>query len=131
EVPVPPGKFQRFMTFAERWTGLLRYAALVVLFALVYLLILRPVKKQVMTMLKAPAAGLIPAAAGASAGGAAGAVGDGAMAALGPGVLIEEPSGEVQQIVALKKQLVTRVKQDPDSAGKLIQNWMRQEKQKK
>ena len=42
------------MTFAERWTGLLRYAALLVIFLLVYLLVLRPVKKQVLGILKQP-----------------------------------------------------------------------------
>src|SRR5262249_39557727 len=54
ELPAPPGKFQRVIQFAERWTSVLRYAALSLLFVIVYLLMLRPVKKQVIAMLEAP-----------------------------------------------------------------------------
>ncbi|MGB9465428.1 MAG: flagellar basal-body MS-ring/collar protein FliF, partial [Candidatus Acidiferrum sp.] len=54
DVVTPPGKVQRFLTFAERWTGLLRYAALLALFAVVYLLILRPVKKKFIEVLEIP-----------------------------------------------------------------------------
>ena len=51
DLPLPPGKFQRFMVFAERWTGALRYVALSLLFLVAYFLILRPVKKQVLAIL--------------------------------------------------------------------------------
>ena len=38
----------RVRVVSDRWTGLLRYAVLVVIFLMVYLLILNPVKKQVL-----------------------------------------------------------------------------------
>jgi flagellar M-ring protein FliF len=125
EIPVPPGKVQRFLTFAERWISVLRYAAFFLLFALVYLLILRPVRKQVMQLLQAPAHGGLPAN-GTGVNDAAAALGvPPNLAALsaesGMGL-----SAETQHAVALKKQIVSKVKEDPESASRLIQNWVRQ-----
>src|SRR5271170_4735219 len=71
DLPPPPGKIQKFMNYAERWTGLLRYAGLLLLFLMVYLLILRPVKKQVLHMLHPPVVG-VPAIAGVGAASLAG-----------------------------------------------------------
>ncbi|MGH9741842.1 MAG: hypothetical protein ACRD51_05760, partial [Candidatus Acidiferrum sp.] len=34
--------------------------------------------------------------------------------------------GEVQQAVLLKKQLTNKVKEDPESASRVIQNWIRE-----
>ena len=119
QVLTPPGRVQKIMQFAERWTGLLRYAALLLLFGVVYLLILRPVKNRVVAMLKMPAHGLLPAAAG-TAGGAE-LVGD-----IGRVTAEAAPTTEVQQAVALKKQLIAKVKEDPESASQLLQSWMRQ-----
>jgi flagellar M-ring protein FliF len=124
ETPVPPGKFQRILNFSERWIGVLRYAALLVLFGLVYLLILRPVKKQVVQMLQAPLHAALPA--DAAAAGSAAALGiPASIAALGA----EGGNGsspDTQHAVALKKQIVSKVKEDPESASRLIQNWVRQ-----
>src|SRR5262249_45530592 len=61
EVPAAPGRLQRVTQFAERWTGVLRYIALSLLFIMIYLLILRPVKKQVLAMLEAPMHPTLPA----------------------------------------------------------------------
>lgn len=129
EVPALPGRFQRVMTFAERWTGLLRYAALFALFAVVYLLILRPVKKQVVAILGAPARGGLTEGAGAS-GGAGMLTAEGASAELAQGTSRMDGAQEVQQAVMVKRQIVSKVKEDPASASRLIQNWLRQEAQK-
>lgn len=130
EITAPPGRFQRILTFAERWTGLLRYVGLLALFVLVYLLVLRPVKKQVVAMLATSMNPLLPASA-SGAGGASGIHADGSLAALAPSGTIETVSTEVQQAVALKKQIVSKVKEDPESASRLIQNWMREGDRKK
>lgn len=116
DVPTPPGKVQKLMTYAERWTGLLRYVGLLLLFAMVYVLILRPVKRQVLHILQTPA--------GSAAAGATGAAG--ALTAGAPGALPAANSGlsEVTEAVALKKELVARVKDDPITASRVIQNWM-------
>ncbi|HTT33997.1 MAG TPA: flagellar basal-body MS-ring/collar protein FliF [Methylomirabilota bacterium] len=124
DTPTPPGKIQRVMTFAERWTSVLRYAALLVLFALVYFLILRPVKRQFLATLKAQPALPAPAAAGAQGAGGE------SLEVHFPGIKAHaelEIAPGVQQAVNLKKQLVARVKEDPEGASRLIQNWIRAE----
>jgi flagellar M-ring protein FliF len=122
----PPGKIQKLLTVAERWTGLLRYVALLALFAVVYLLILRPVKRKFMEVLETPMS--VPLAAGR--GGENGAVGGlpgadgGALGAPTEGAT--GVAGEVQQAILLKKQLMGKVKEDPETASRLIQNWIRE-----
>jgi flagellar M-ring protein FliF len=116
DVPVPQGKVQKLMTYAERWTSLLRYVGLLLLFGAVYVLILRPVKKQVLQILHAPAASL----PGHSTG-AVGALGSGTTSAL-PAAANGIP--EITEAVALKKELVARVKDDPATASRVIQTWM-------
>jgi flagellar M-ring protein FliF len=121
EAPQAPSTALKIQVYAERWGYLLRYAALFLLFALVYLLVLRPVKKQVVAMLNAPspvaATNALPAGAAAAAGG-------------GPAAELEimptDVSPEVLRTIALKRQLVAKVKEDPDSASRLIQNWVRE-----
>jgi flagellar M-ring protein FliF len=124
DVPVPPGKMQRMLQLAERWTGLLRYAALLILFGVVYLLVLRPVKNRVVAMLQMPSPGLLAATAGASGKARVDSSSgmENGLSAAGESA----PTQEVQQAVALKKQLVTQVKDDPEGASRLIQNWLRQ-----
>ncbi len=123
DIVTPPGKFQRFMTFAERWTGLLRYAAMFALFAVVYMLILRPVKKKFIEVLDRPSRVTLAASRLAESGALAG--GEGSPAAL-PSDAVNGVAGEVQQAVLLKKQLTTKVKEDPETASRLIQNWIRE-----
>jgi len=116
DLPAPPGRVQKFTTYAERWTGLLRYAGLLLLFLMVYVLILRPVKRQVLHILQAPAGGSL---AGETA--AAGTLGPAAAAALPAAA---RGLSEISEAVALKKELVARVKEDPTTASRVIQNWM-------
>jgi flagellar M-ring protein FliF len=125
ETPQAPGKVQKLMQFAERWTGVLRYLGLSLLFLLVYALVLRPVKNQVVHILKNPLGGRLSAAA----------VGpDGLELADGVAVPLMEGAGGAEQAVAgnaktmttLKKQLTTKVKEDPDAASRLIQNWLKE-----
>lgn len=123
ELPALPGRFQRFMTFLEHWTGLLRYAGLTALFVALYVLILRPVKREWIRMLGQPLRDATPAAGKALPAGAVG------FDAKGNPVTLPPESGnmsdEVQMVVALKKELVAKVKHDPDAASRLIQNWLR------
>jgi flagellar M-ring protein FliF len=123
EEVVPPGKMQRILMFAERWTGLLRYAALLALFAVVYLLILHPVKKKVIEVLDSPAHAQLPtpAAGGSGEGGALPAENH------VPGLPAELTAGTIsapQQSVLLKKHLAAKVKEDPEGASRVIQQWI-------
>src|SRR5882724_2345124 len=123
EVPVAPGRIQRMLQLAERWTGLLRYAALLILFGAVYWLVLRPVKSRVVAMLQMSSPGLLAAvgASGKLRGDSINGM-ENALSVTGENA----PTQEVQQAVALKKQLITQVKDDPEGASRLIQNWLRQ-----
>jgi flagellar M-ring protein FliF len=116
DVPMAPGKIQKIENYAQRWIGLLRYVGLLLLFAMVYLLILRPVKNQVVHIL----AGSGKSMAGAGTAAVLNSGVAGALPAAGDG------NSEVSEAVALKRDLVARVKQDPDAAGRVIQNWMRE-----
>jgi flagellar M-ring protein FliF len=121
EQPVPPGKMQKIASYVERWTGLLRYAGLVALFAVVYLLLLHPVKKQVLQILEHPGAGAL------SAGTVTPGIATALPAAMVGGIPDAAPGlPEVTEAVALKKELVARVKEDPAAAGRVIENWMRE-----
>jgi len=80
---------------------------------MVYVLILRPVKRQVLHMFQPPPSNL-PASA------AAGTLGAGLTAALPA----SEVHSELSDAVALKKELAARVKGDPIAASRVIQSWM-------
>jgi flagellar M-ring protein FliF len=123
ELAPPPGKFEKVKVFVEHWTGLLRYAALFLIFLLVYLFVLRPVQRQVVTILQNPARMVaMSAAAGALPAGA----GTLAEAAVLPAAGVSERGPEVAQTIQLKKDLVNRIKSDPESASRLVQNWVRE-----
>jgi flagellar M-ring protein FliF len=93
-------------TFLMDWSSVLRQAGLVVLFLIVYLLILRPVKKQVVTAFRE-----LPSQVSAS-----------------QASLQSSASGELdgQHTLVLKKQLVDKVKAEPASASRLVQAWLRE-----
>jgi flagellar M-ring protein FliF len=118
ELPVAPGKLQKIGNYAERWVWLLRYAGIVALFAMVYVLILRPVKKQVLHILQLPATsatdGTTPKTAALAQ----------AAAGMLPGAL--GAPQEVSEAVALKRELSARVREDPELAGRVVQNWMQE-----
>jgi len=119
DVPAPPGKIQKLVTYAERWTALLRYAGLLAFFAVVYLLLLRPVRQQVLQILQHPGAVLTGAAAPTTTGAPPGALLGG----------IRDSSfrlPEVTEAAALKKELVAKAKEDTNSAGQVIETWMRE-----
>lgn len=116
ETPAPPAVEERVAVVVNRWSSLLRYAGIGLLFAVVYFVLLSPLKKQTMAALRQAAS-----PAGLPGGGAhAGAV-DALAAAELPGA-----APELKRTLALKQQLVEKVKQEPASAGRLVQSWMRQ-----
>src|SRR5271154_2294424 len=118
DLPPPPGKFQRFVWFAERWTGALRYVALSLLFLVAYFLILRPVKKQVLAILAGTMRPALPAIAGEPGAIAAMTI-DGRTGGL-PAEIGTGASPEVEEAVSLKKKLAAKVKGDPQGASRLI-----------
>jgi flagellar M-ring protein FliF len=117
EKVVAPSKVERARVVVSQWAGLLRYAGVALLFLVVYLTMLRPVKKQLLAAFKELPARL--AAKGAK---------DTSQAReqliQAEGSL--EIGGDAQKIIGLKKQLADKVKVEPGAATKLVQSWMRE-----
>ena len=126
EQPTPPTIVQRVQTFTERWTVVLRYAGLLLIFALVYFIVLRPIKKQLLASLRAAVpqnlAAIKPHAPieGRAAAGGSGASGPTLEEELG------ETGSDVKRVVMLKRDLVEKVKKEPTASSRLVQNWIRQ-----
>jgi len=120
--PLPLSRMQKIQHTLEGYSWLLRYAALACLFASVYLLLLRPVKRQLLATFRE-----LPRRLAA-----------GSAQSEGTGVLVAErseleeilgkPAGEgdatFKKVSALKKHLVEKVKNEPGGATRLIQNWL-------
>ena len=103
-----PSKLERVRVEVKNWSGALRVGAILLLFAAVYLTILRPVKKQVVAAFKELPGRL-----------AAKTIGN-----------VEITKGEGSELEAgvgsLKKQLAEKVKGEPATATKLVQSWIRE-----
>lgn len=117
EQPALPAKIERARRILVEWSGLLRYAGVTLLFLLVYLMMLRPIKKQILTAFRELPARLQHAKEGPKP--------------LKPvsEIEIEAPQGaeQGQLAAALKRQLVEKVKTEPGGASRLIQSWIRED----
>jgi flagellar M-ring protein FliF len=127
ETPAIPTRIQKTLKMVGPWMGMLRYVGIGLLFLLVYALVLRPVKNQVLAALRAipekNAQGVLQAVDGS--GPADGHV----MIAALEGDLqkeLSQSSSEVMRTVVLKRHLVEKIKKEPESATRLIQGWVRQ-----
>ncbi|MGA3347759.1 MAG: flagellar basal-body MS-ring/collar protein FliF [Candidatus Sulfotelmatobacter sp.] len=114
ESPAPPTKVEHWRKLLEPWSWTLRYAALAALFLVVYLLILRPVKKQALAAFRAAPKEL--AAAGAPV-----------LPVGGTAETSAAPVEEGQRVKELKQILADKVKAEPASASRLIEAWVREE----
>jgi flagellar M-ring protein FliF len=121
---------ERVRVVTEKWIWLARYLVLLALFAMIYLLVLRPVKNQLLLSFQEPAGQIrSPAFAGAFAG-SAGSPG----AALGqPSAPVSdidlerelnETNSEVERVVKMKRHLVEKVKSEPAAASQLVRHWI-------
>jgi flagellar M-ring protein FliF len=130
EKPVPTPAIERVRVVAEKWIWLVRYAILLLLFLLIYMLILRPVKNQLLHAFQQAAEVVasqhkLSTAVAAESGGQ-----------ILPGASSQEfteadlerelgqTTSEVQRVVHLKKHLTDKVKRDPGSASQLIRHWI-------
>jgi len=111
-----PTKVERLRLLISQWSNILRYAAVALLFLAVYLVMLRPVKNQVVAAFRElpsrMAAKALPEnQAGKQLLGAEGQL---------------EAGPESQRVFGLKKQLAEKVKAEPTGATKLVQSWIRE-----
>ena len=115
ETPVQPSLPVRVGTILQRWTELLRYGAIALLFGVVYFFVLRPVRKQLVAIMR-PVSVAAQSAQLATAGGPA----------LPAGAETEVLADAQIGSPALRRQIIERVKKEPASASRLVQSWIRQ-----
>jgi flagellar M-ring protein FliF len=114
---VPPTKVEHWRQLLQPWAWILRYVGLAALFMVVYVLILRPVKKQALAAFRElpgklaartmPHAAAVPGALGAEG---------------------EEQTSESKHATQLKRVLTDKVKAEPAAASRLVETWMKEEK---
>ena len=118
EAPPKPSLAERVQVVLHDWSSLVRYGSLLTLFLLAYSLLLRPVKKQILaTMKQLPARKAAPQAEAGPAG---------QVLPRDPGAELLSELPDLQQALALKKQLVDKVKAEPSAASRLVQGWLRE-----
>jgi flagellar M-ring protein FliF len=132
ETPAPPTLSERVVPLVDKWINVIRYGALVLLFLLIYTLVLRPIKRQIVTMFQElpRQLGMGKAALVALPGGVPGMPakqGDGAPNLDRSLQQLDDSPTQTKQAVMMKKNLLEKVKKEPATASRLIQNWMRQE----
>jgi flagellar M-ring protein FliF len=118
DLPSPPTLTQRIPNIVNQWLPLIRYIGLALGFALVYLLILKPLKKQLAATLKQLPASPPARTAPALGQGSSSTPESPHSAGLGP--------GRAAPVAALKDAVGQRVAQEPLPASRLVQDWVRQ-----
>jgi flagellar M-ring protein FliF len=130
DAPIAPTMLEKIQRSLRDWAWLLRYLALACLFGSVYLLVLRPVKQQVLTALRA-----LPARSAGAPKLIAG--GEAQKPDASPGRTSESlekilgiPDGgdnpALKKLAAMKSHLVEKVKAEPAGASRLVENWLRE-----
>jgi flagellar M-ring protein FliF len=132
ETPAPPTLSERIVPIVDKWINVIRYGALILLFLLIYMLVLRPIKHQIVTTFQElpKQLGMARISREALPGSAhsvpATKADDTATLEASLSQLGDSPL-EAKQAILLKKNLLEKVKKEPAGASRLIQNWMRQE----
>ena len=127
EAPPPPTWMERVQRSLRNWSWVFRYLALACLFGSVYMLLLRPVKKQLMTVLRE-----LPMRV-ASRHAIAEPASPQVSSAPQPesleeilGAAGQDGETSLKKLAVLKNHLVEKVKTEPASASRLVQNWLRE-----
>jgi flagellar M-ring protein FliF len=132
ETPAPPTLVERVVPIVDKWINFIRYGSLILLFLLIYMLVLRPIKRQIVTTFQElpKQLGMAKASQETLPGSAhvppVPKMDDTASLEASLSQLGDSPL-EAKQAVILKKNLLEKVKKEPATASRLIQNWMRQE----
>ena len=132
EEPESPPITDRVRTVVQNWLWLVRYAVLLLIFAVVYLFVLRPVKDQLVTSFKqleqrAERARLTASPGGGGSEGAQGMAEDFSGAALEE--QLKQTNSQVERVVKMKRHLADRVKNDPIAASQLVRQWLQDAEQ--
>ncbi len=112
----PPSKLDRVRVTLNDWSSMIRYAALLILFLLAYLFLLRPIKKQAMEAFRQlPERTAAQIKAETVAGELAGISGD-----------VNSLSDAQRKTLGLQRQLADKAKSEPAATGRLVQSWLRE-----
>jgi flagellar M-ring protein FliF len=114
ELPPPPTRLEKVRTTLVDWSSYVRIACLLLLFGITYLLILRPVKAQLIRSLNA----VQPRSRARLAKGDAASLPEG-------NDLAERVPGARPELARLKDDIATRVKHEPVAASRLVQSWIK------
>ncbi|HEY1270785.1 MAG TPA: flagellar basal-body MS-ring/collar protein FliF [Terriglobales bacterium] len=112
-----PTKLDRWRTLLQQWSSLLRYVGVGLLFLVVYLLILRPVKKQALAAFRE-----LPAKVAAGSRALAGA----SVAVSTLQAELPQSTEEGKRAAQLKRQLTEKVRTEPGATSRLVAAWMRE-----
>lgn len=118
DAPAKPTPLERVRVTLNDWSSMVRYGALILLFLLAYALLLKPMKKQILTTLRE-----LPARVASAKTQIAGSAG--AQLSQGPDAMSLPP--EQQRSLTLKKQLIDKVKAEPVATSQLVQAWIHEE----
>jgi flagellar M-ring protein FliF len=118
EKPVAPGPLDRSRRMVQDWSWLLRYFGIAALFLIVYLLLLRPVKKQIVDAFRSLPTRLTRTVNTETA--SLTGTGTTSEAAALPG------AEQAKRADVLKHQLTEKVKAEPAVASRLVQSWIRE-----
>ena len=124
EEPTAPPIIQRVRFVMQDWMWLIRYAVILLLFGLVYVLILRPVKNQVVASFRQLTAPPVPALAGAGALAEGGELPAGNISGAALEERLNQTNSQVDRVVKMKRHLADRVKNDPIAASQLVRQWI-------
>ena len=118
ETPVPPSRWQRMRVELNDWSALLRIVGILILFLAVYVLFLRPIKKNAVDAFQQLARGRATEKLKGHGGSR-------------PQLEADElelgtATPEVKRAAALKQHLLEKVKAEPVSASRLVQSWIRE-----
>jgi flagellar M-ring protein FliF len=110
--PLPkPNVPEKIRVILNDWSSVVRYGAIFLLFLLVYALLLRPLKKQVVTTLRElPNAAAVPVRM--------------ATDDLLPQKELTVLPPEQQRALTIKNQLMEKAKGEPAATSRLVQSWM-------
>jgi flagellar M-ring protein FliF len=122
ESPAPPTLADQVLPVVQQWSTLIRYGVLLLLFTLVYLLILRPLKKQMVITLSKMPARLARVERRALVGATATEI----PAPETPETLQIESAetSEAKRQEEMKRSIAKRVEKEPEEATRVIQSWL-------
>jgi len=121
EKPLPPSAVDRVWRTLSDWSGLLRWLAIAGLFLVVYGLLLRPVKKQLLIAFRELPSRVQKATLSAAASSTSA-----PLPVAIPGIELPPGTEEAKRAAALKQHLLEKVKKEPSGASRLVQSWIRE-----